>query len=270
MEFFTRSGNPILAADVMQVSGNHCTYKFQRCCGRCGGLGGSHAWAHTGWTCYECGGVGRWMASARGYTAERLAQLNAMLEKRRAKAEEARRVKAEAEEQRLAGLRAAFKAEHGEVVGWLEANAKGDDSNEPNFAGSLLQSLHKWGSLKAGQLQSLHKWGPLTAGQLQAVEAILVREREQAELAKHSRHLGAVKERITVTLTVERVLDWSYGSYPTIYRYCNLSRDEHGNRVKYVGSKVLEAGTYKATIKELGEYKGELETTIERPKAVQA
>ena len=256
MEFFTRSGNPILAADVMQVSGNHCTYKFQRCCDRCGGLGGSNAWAHTGWTCYKCSGVGKWMESARGYTAERLAQLNAMLEKRRVKTEEARRAKAEAEELRVAGPRATFRAEHEGAIAWLEANAKEDDYGEPNFAGSVLQAFHKWGSL--------------TDGQLQAVEAILVKERESAERARRSRHIGAVKERVTVTLAVERVLDWSYGSYPTIYRYCNLCRDEHGNRVKYVGSKVLEAGTYKATIKELGEYKGELETTIERPKAVQA
>jgi len=253
-EFFTRGGSLIPAGDVIRADGDSCTYKFKRCCHRCGGRGGSDAWAHTGWTCYECGGVGRWMDSARGYTAERLAQLNATLEKRRAKAEEARRVKAEAKEQHLAGLWAAFKAEHGEVVGWLEANAKEDDYGEPNFAGSLLQSASLWGSL--------------TAGQIKAVEAILVKERAHAEQAKRSRHIGAVKERITVTLTVELVLDWSYGSYPTIYRYCNLCRDENGNRVKYVGSKILEAGTYKATVKELGEYKGELETTIERPKAL--
>lgn len=256
MEFFTRSGNPIPAADITQADDTHCTYKFQRCCSRCGGLGGSNAWAHTGWTCYECGGVGKWMKSARGYTAERLAQLNVMLEKRRAKAEEARRAKAEAKELRVAGLRAAFRAEHQEAIAWLEANAKEDDYGGPNFAGSVLQAFNTWGSL--------------TDGQLQAVEAILVKERERAAQAKRSRHIGAVKDRVTVTLVVERVMDWSYGSYPTIYRYCNLCRDEHGNRVKYVGSKVLEAGTYKATIKELGEYKGELETTIERLKVVQA
>lgn len=256
MDFFTRSGSPIPAADVTRIDGDHCAYKFQRRCGRCGGLGGSNAWAHTGWTCYECGGVGKWMESARGYTAERLAQLNAMLEKRRAKAEEVRRAKAEAEELHVAGPRAAFRAKHQEVIAWLEANAKEDDYGEPNFAGSVLQAFSKWGSL--------------TDGQLQAVEAILVKERERAERAKRSRHIGVVKERVTVTLTVEHVMDWSYGSYPTIYRYCNLCRDEHGNRVKYIGSKVLEAGTYKATIKELGEYKGELETTIDRPKAVQA
>lgn len=254
--FFTRAGSPIPAADITQVDGVHCTYRFQRCCHRCGGLGGSSAWAATGWTCYECGGVGRWPESARGYTAERLAQLNAMLEKRRAKVEKARRAKAEAEEQRVAGLRDVFRAEHQEAIAWLEANAKEDDQGEPNFAGSVLQAFYKWGSL--------------TDGQLRAVEDIIVKERERLERAKRSRHLGAVKDRVTVTLTVEHVLDWSYGSYPTIYRYCNLCRDEHGNRVKYVGSKVLEDGAYKATIKELGEYKGELETTIERPKAVQA
>lgn len=88
-----------------------------------------------------------------------------------------------------------------------------------------------------------------------------MKDREQAERAKLSRHIGAVKERITVTLTVERILNWS-GMYTT---YCNLRRDEHGNRVKYVGSNALEDGTYKATVKEHGEYKGELVTTIARP-----
>ncbi|AYK20477.1 hypothetical protein C0073_022335 (plasmid) [Aeromonas veronii] len=28
-------------------------------CGRCGGRGGSEAWSHTGWTCYQCGGTGK-------------------------------------------------------------------------------------------------------------------------------------------------------------------------------------------------------------------
>jgi hypothetical protein len=39
-------------------------------CSRCGGAGGSEAWRHTGWTCYQCGGRGKWPGTRRDYRPE--------------------------------------------------------------------------------------------------------------------------------------------------------------------------------------------------------
>lgn len=254
-EFFTRSGSPIAPDAVMSEDAKGgCAYRFVQSCHRCGGLGGSEAWRHTGWTCYECGGVGKWPAVGRGYSAEKLAKLDASLEKRRAKLEEARKAKQAAKDAELQAQVDAYTAEHPAAVAWLVANAKTDDYGVENFAGSLLSGLNKFGAL--------------TEKQLAAVERIVEQDRERAEQAKLSTHVGQVKDRVTMQLTVERVLDWSYGSFPTIYRFCNLCRDEHGNRIKYVGGKALDDGAYKVTIKEHEEYKGEKVTVVERPKLV--
>ena len=43
----------------LRVDKNGTKYWADYTCPRCGGQGGSDAWAYTGWTCYECGGTGK-------------------------------------------------------------------------------------------------------------------------------------------------------------------------------------------------------------------
>lgn len=55
-----------------------------RPCRRCGGAGGADCWKFTGWTCYECNGRGVDSKTARIYTVERRAKLDAANAKRQA------------------------------------------------------------------------------------------------------------------------------------------------------------------------------------------
>ena len=62
-------------------------------CDRCGGQGGSDAWAYTGWTCYKCGGTGSvsatWIERTPEYQAKLDARREAKNAKKRAEAEAA-------------------------------------------------------------------------------------------------------------------------------------------------------------------------------------
>ena len=83
-------------------------YEVETKCDRCGGRGGSDAWAYTGWTCYKCGGTGEggWKI-VKEYTPEYEAKL-----------EEQRRKRAEKKEQAQRAKLPELKAE------WLERNGK--------------------------------------------------------------------------------------------------------------------------------------------------
>jgi nucleoid-associated protein YgaU len=67
-------------------------------CSRCGGAGGSDAWAYTGWTCYKCGGSGKEWDSWKEYTPEYEAKLEARREARRQKYLEEHKAEIEARE----------------------------------------------------------------------------------------------------------------------------------------------------------------------------
>ena len=67
-------------------------------CSRCGGAGGSDAWAYTGWTCYNCGGSGKEWDSWKEYTPEYEAKLEARREAKRQKYLEEHKAEIEARE----------------------------------------------------------------------------------------------------------------------------------------------------------------------------
>lgn len=118
-QWFSRGGAPVAAERVHSIDLPKGTarYSFTPVCGRCGGRGGSEAWSHTGWTCYQCGGTGKGEPRTEpAYTEERLAKLVAAQEKRRATA----KAKAEAAEaERRAAEHAVWQtwcAEQSEVI----------------------------------------------------------------------------------------------------------------------------------------------------------
>lgn len=98
VQFFDRSGSPVSAIpSTINLSKGSAAYKHRPVCGRCGGAGGSEAWRHTGWTCYQCQGIGLLDARLdRCYTAEKLAALNAARDARNEKKRAAREAKAAA------------------------------------------------------------------------------------------------------------------------------------------------------------------------------
>lgn len=60
-------------------------------CSRCGGAGGSQAWAFTGYTCYQCGGKNSMRFHVRTfplYTQEQLTKMDSSLKIRQDKAAE--------------------------------------------------------------------------------------------------------------------------------------------------------------------------------------
>ena len=82
-QWFSRGGAPVAAERVHSIDLPKGTarYSFTPVCGRCGGRGGSEAWSHTGWKCYQCGGTGKGEPRTEPvYTEERLAKLVAAQE----------------------------------------------------------------------------------------------------------------------------------------------------------------------------------------------
>jgi len=85
-----------------------------------------------------------------------------------------------------------------------------------------------------------------------------------------SQHIGTVGKRLEVIWTTERVIQLDpfmpYG--PSRYLY--LGRDEAGNRLVYRGSTYFprkgESRRVVVTVKEHGEFRGELQTVVARPK----
>src|SRR5208282_2709867 len=104
-----RDGREFTGTPQTNEKGKPFTSHVDRC-SRCGGAGGSDKWAHTGWTCYQCGGTGKGsLVVSKLYTAEQLAKLNATRDKKNA-VKEATRVAAQAvKDAHRAAYRETFK-----------------------------------------------------------------------------------------------------------------------------------------------------------------
>lgn len=92
---------------------------------------------------------------------------------------------------------------------------------------------------------------------------------DRAEQGKRSTHVGAVGERITLTLTTDKIipLESAYGT-----KLLHLMADARGNRCVWFcsGGNSLDKGstvTVKATVKEHGERDGVKQTVLTRVKA---
>ena len=118
---------------------------------------------------------------------------------------------------------------------------------------------------------SLTYWGNLSARQVEAVESCFaVIDRLEAARA-NSQHLGAVGDKVTLTITVERVIVLKSEFYGD--NYITIARDEAGNAITYKGKTDIgnkgDTRTIKASIKEHTVYNGVKQTVIQRPKVVE-
>lgn len=248
---FTRDGTP-KAPTHHDAKGNPLA-QVEYSCTRCGGLGGSDRWRHTGWTCYKCGGNGHGgYRSVKLYTAKKLEKLNAALAKRRAKkAEEAAAALAKREAE-AETARAAFNAAHPDVLEWLETGT-GDFCHD---LGNRYQRL-----------------GTLTDKQVEAVRKIIKQNKAREELHAASSHAGEVKERLRgLAVTVEFVTGyWRAAPYALKgeeYVYVVTMVDAQGNAFvvkspnfcKTSGSALV----IDATVKAHTEYKGRKQTQLQR------
>lgn len=228
----------------------------QTSCHRCGGAGGSEAWRHTGWTCFQCGGSGKGAVKRdRLYTEEQLSKLNAVRDARRAKVEAARAV---VREEAAAARRAS-------AAGWTAANAASIECIRGAFAIAKDESYAKNALRRA-----IHAFDDGNSiSWLDDALQIAVEVYDKAELAAASRHFGKVGERVNVEFTVTFCTSWQsdYG-WPRVTTYLTVGATAEGNVVVYKGSHGFEKGevvTAKWTIKEHSERDGTLQTVLARP-----
>ena len=151
-----------------------------------------------------------------------------------------------------------------EIEAAIDAGRRSMDGSmqgyEDGFMGSMAAAFDRFGKLTPNQ----------SAAILKGIDARSAKRAEwaatRAAAAAASRHIGAIGERITITLTCDHVIEFD-GMYGTTY--INLMRDADGNRIVYKGTKCLtdkgSSVTVKATIKDHGERDGERQTIIARP-----
>jgi len=210
-QFFTRNGEPLQDRNVgllrggnIQVLWNTATdttveYLWDRPCSRCGGAGGADQWAHTGWKCFDCGGSGKHIHGAKrlkGYTAEKLAQLNATAEKAAATRAVKRAAKAEADAAAAAAT--------------LDAKIAADP-----FLAKLRDFAPRHGILADLWEQVSVKNRDLTDRQIEFAVTLFERVVEdeakaakKADLNKSADYVGLVGERIEIDGVIEDVINF--------------------------------------------------------------
>lgn len=188
-----RDGTPFNYQSQVFNDGLFPYFMKPRACYRCGGLGGSDAWKHTGYTCYDCGGSGRNKngdEKVRLYTAAQLARLNEIKAKKDATAK-AKREKAEAKAEAEAyGKMLVFLATHGDLI---------DQAEQYEARSEFIRDV---------RAKALSKW-ELTDKQAQALQNAIARFQEADKAREASEYIGTVGERLRglqVTVINRRVL----------------------------------------------------------------
>jgi len=238
-QLFTRTGTARTA---------NCTggYSYTSKCTRCGGAGGRREWNHSGYVCFLCGGSGVGKVKIdKLYTVEQNAKLDATAVKRAEASTAKANVIHAAREAELVAQRAAFVADNAEFV----AKLRGLDGD---FWVSFRESF------------------------LARACAPTFRQEElvNLEIAKRAKapsaHVGAIGDKVIMTLTCEREvrLESQFGT-----SWMSICRDAAGNVVIYKGNAdflgLNETGEVKATIKDHAVYNGVAQTMIMRPKVTQ-
>lgn len=257
-ELFTRGGAPHTGACHYTAKGAPFITR-NKPCGRCGGLGGGEQWRHTGWTCYQCGGTGKGgYETVKLYTADELAKLNA----RKAKADATKAAKAAAqaaaEQAAVDARRAAFQAAHGPLL-----------ARATPF---LARSEFIADVVRKGQERA-----ELSEAQIAALEAAIARFAASDVKKAASGHVGTIGERLTVTVTAERIarIETQFGTL-----FIASMRDAAGNAIVSKGRFIppvarwnteterfeigTDAFTIKATVKAHEEFRGEKQTVVQR------
>lgn len=234
----------------------HITFSY---CSRCGGQGGSQAWAHTGYTCYKCGGSGgRQQRMAPCYTKERLEQLNSLAE---AKAEAKRQKLAREEQARLERRRTEYQ--EWLSLDWVDAKIIMWGEQQHESTSDFIADMAR----KIRDMQTL------TEPQYQALARCYEREVQHEQQCQESRYLADVGVKIgPLRVKLVRVLDWSKpDSYPPIYRYMHEMHTEDKQVLIYTGnSQQLDYAVgaeffISGKVKDHKEFRGLKQTVIERP-----
>lgn len=258
MKLFTRDGAEFNGTPSNDDAGRPVRF-VSIGCDRCHVINGQRLWimgtengqpySRTGFNCWTCGNTGvRGERKERLYTAEQLARVNKAAATRSANKAEQQRI---AREQFLAAqdaARAAFLAEHAVFIAQVAA-LRGEDEN--GFFNRVHSQL----------VRDLRAPTPQLA---QIVEAETAKRAANAA----SRWIGHIGDKVTLTLTVERIIVLRSDLYGD--NYINICRTEEGHVVTYKGrvdlGSVGSVVTVKATIADHQRYGDVCQTAIQRPK----
>lgn len=229
-------------------------------CDRCHVIGGQRLWvmgtengrpySKTGFSCWTCGNTGiRRTVKERLYSEAELARLNKSAATRQAK----RQAAYAAEQQRLSAERAekeaAYRAQHADFLAKIATLCTGTGSDF-------------WDKMAADLLLAFRS---PSERQIEIVEAEVAKRAANAS----SGFVGAVGDKVTLTLVIERIV-----GYQTAFgaQYIHICRTNDGNVVTYKGTANIGASddtvTLTAAIKEHTVYQGVKQTVIQRPKLV--
>lgn len=286
-----------MSKKLIKVDKNGTKYWSHGCvCQRCGGAGGSDAWAYTGWTCYECGGsgIGPEIIS-KEYTPEYEAKLAERRAKRQAKKDEEAKAKS-AEVNKEFFERQGFN-EEGRI--WAVLGKTYEIKEELKSKGARwMQAIQRWTFSKEVEEYPTvelsvddiyfqdnnftYRWNYYKRiGDETYSQKIQEAEAELASNDQHSEWFGEVGNRYDLELTYIGSNSWDVTfAYCTSTQYLHKFKDESGNVYtwktgscmyrensgSYKPIKEGEKVTLKATIKEHGEYKGTKQTVLTRCK----
>ena len=223
-------------------------------CDRCHVINGQRLWvmgaengvpySMTGFDCWTCGNTGvRGERKERLYTAEELVRLNKAAATRDAK-------RAAAAQQAAAERLAREHAFHTEHAGFIAKLNSLDGQFWDGFRESFFSRM-----------------AAPTERQIAVVDAAIAKQAANAA----SGHFGAVGDKVTLTITVERVIVLQHPVFGT--NYITIARCDNGNVISYKGKTDIgnkgETLTIKATIKGHDVYNGIAQTQIQRPKVLE-
>jgi len=164
----------------------------------------------------------------------------------------------------------------GEIESALDAGRDFSDHGAPtyadNFIGSLAQSFDRYGKLTPNQCAAI----------LRGIDARAARRAEwndqRAALDARRRHLGEIGQKITVTVTLRKVIEiqgMSFGRYDDGITFLFILEDADQNVLIYKGRAAVfdgmsegETVTVTATVKDHGTRDGTKQTVIQRPKQI--
>ena len=261
-------------ATLIRIDKNGTKYYASYVCPRCGGAGGSDAWAYTGWTCYECGGTGKAIKPRifKEYTPEYKAKLDA----RRLE-----RAKAKAPEDNAKFFKKFGMNEEGKT--WIVLGNTFEIKDELKEAGAKYNDFIGWhfdheasefncfelGIEEIAEQDNVGVWELFDCWWVNKI----VKEQKDAHAPKtDSEYIGEVGQKISVGVTLERICQFTtHFTYRGETSYVYKFADESGNTVTWKTAKFLDieegwTGTITGTIKEHSEYKGDKQTVLTRCK----
>lgn len=253
-EYFDRNGNQVnlnCKSYELNKKGNQGHYYVEVVCSRCGGLGGSDHWKHTGYTCFRCNASTRRNSQGRFldpssplripfYSLEKLQSLQNAAAKRYQKKADL----AEAKEK-------AFLEEYGDLLECGEYYSK----YSPFIKSVITQAKQKL---------------VLTSNQESALIRSFVNAQKIAlkEQQKTNDFIGKIGERIEHFVESVKVIGFqgNYGPF-----YINIFKDNSGNTLVYKGSSPYNEGfkgIIKFTVKDHEVYNEKKQTVISRMKTI--